>query len=86
MEPVARDCGEFITLQSYVRDTHGDTHRRYQVDIINAFRVERAQETEAWNRGGFDRIANGDRLLLWHGSRTTNFAGTFVFPESSLVS
>jgi poly [ADP-ribose] polymerase len=85
MEPVARDCGEFTTLQSYVRDTHGETHRHYQVDIINAFRVEREQETEAWNHSGFDRLANGERLLLWHGSRTTNFAGACVVSGSSLV-
>lgn len=35
----------------------------------------RAGETEAWAKAGFDQIPDGDRLLLWHGSRTTNFAG-----------
>ncbi|KAK7688276.1 hypothetical protein QCA50_008646 [Cerrena zonata] len=46
-----------------------------KVNIQNAYRVERQDETEAWLKAGFDKTADGDRLLLWHGSRTTNFAG-----------
>ncbi len=26
-------------------------------------------------KAGFDSVPDGERLLLWHGSRTTNFAG-----------
>ncbi|EEB97788.1 hypothetical protein MPER_02824, partial [Moniliophthora perniciosa FA553] len=43
--------------------------------IKAAFRVERAAETGAWKQAGFDQIKPGQRLLLWHGSRSTNFAG-----------
>jgi poly [ADP-ribose] polymerase len=38
----------------------------------------RASETEAWTKAGYQNLADGERLLLWHGSRTTNFAGTNV--------
>lgn len=37
--------------------------------------VIRAGETRAWNAKDYSNLPDGDRLLLWHGSRTTNFAG-----------
>ncbi|KAG5715912.1 Poly [ADP-ribose] polymerase 2-A [Termitomyces sp. T112] len=75
MKPVISDTQEFKTLEAYVRDTHGVTHRHFQVSVENAYRVERASETEAWNERKFSNLNGGERLLLWHGSRTTNFAG-----------
>jgi len=41
MEPVVTSSKEFSTLQAYVRDTHGETHRHFGVAVLNAFRVER---------------------------------------------
>jgi len=42
-------------------------------DLIRGFRQE---ETNAWNASpACSRLGDGDRLLLWHGSRSTNFAG-----------
>jgi hypothetical protein len=37
--------------------------------------VQRETETQAWNKSGFNKLKDGERLLLWHGSRSTNFAG-----------
>ncbi|KAG6814431.1 hypothetical protein H0H92_007434 [Tricholoma furcatifolium] len=79
MQPVAKDSKEFKSLVAYARDTHGATHRNIQVTITNAYRVERASETEAWNNKKFGNLKGGERLLLWHGSRTTNFAGMTAF-------
>ncbi|KAH9836809.1 poly polymerase catalytic domain-containing protein [Rhodofomes roseus] len=75
MDPIARASKEFGALETYTRETHGATHRHYQVQVLNAFRVERQDETDAWMRAGNDKLADGERLLLWHGSRSTNFAG-----------
>lgn len=75
MTPVKQGSQEFQVLESYARDTHGETHRHLNVRIMNAYRVERAGEKVAWANRGFDSIGDGERLLLWHGSRTTNFAG-----------
>jgi len=75
MDPIGRSTVEFQMLEAYARDTHGATHRHYSVNVLNAFRVERQGETEAWVNSGFDNLGSGERLLLWHGSRTTNFAG-----------
>ncbi len=35
----------------------------------------RSHEKEAWKHDGWDDLQDGERLLLWHGSRTANFAG-----------
>ncbi|KAJ7748474.1 poly polymerase catalytic domain-containing protein [Mycena maculata] len=75
MMPIQRKSGEFKVLEEYVRDTHGHTHSHIKANITNAYRVERAGETAAWKKAGYDNMADGDRLLLWHGSRSTNFAG-----------
>ncbi|KAG6837207.1 hypothetical protein H0H93_013075 [Arthromyces matolae] len=75
MAPVKSTSKEFKTLQTFVRDTHGDTHRQYSVQVLNAYRVEREAETTAWNKKNFGDLEGGERLLLWHGSRTTNFGG-----------
>ncbi|KAF8917558.1 Poly polymerase [Mucidula mucida] len=39
------------------------------------FCLTRSHETEAWKHDGWDDLQDGERLLLWHGSRTANFAG-----------
>lgn len=75
MDPIARASREFRALETYTRDTHGATHRHYGVQVLNAFRVEREGETRAWVDAGYGGLEGGERLLLWHGSRTTNFAG-----------
>lgn len=41
MDPVAPGSKEFTALEMYTRDTHGATHQHYQVQVQNAFRVER---------------------------------------------
>jgi poly [ADP-ribose] polymerase 2/3/4 len=35
--------------------------------------VSRDCETDAFERRGFNNLPSGDRLLLWHGSRTGNY-------------
>ncbi|KAJ3724305.1 poly polymerase catalytic domain-containing protein [Lentinula guzmanii] len=75
MDPVARNSNEFKMLEKYMTDTHGKTHGHIKTKIRNVYRVERSTETEAWKKAGNDTLKNEERMLLWHGSRTTNFAG-----------
>ncbi|KAJ3481381.1 hypothetical protein NLI96_g7694 [Meripilus lineatus] len=75
MDVVNPKTAEFKALERYTQDTHGATHSHYKVKVENAFRVERQDETDAWLKAGNDSLGEGERLLLWHGSRTTNFAG-----------
>ncbi|KAG8814974.1 hypothetical protein FRC17_000908 [Serendipita sp. 399] len=75
MDPIDSASSEFRKLQEYVTNTHGATHSSYSAIIKRAFRVERHDEAKRWEDAGHDKLAAGERLLLWHGSRSTNFAG-----------
>ncbi|KIY45292.1 PARP-domain-containing protein, partial [Fistulina hepatica ATCC 64428] len=75
-EPIPRGSTEWDALAAYARDTHGSTHSHLSVELNRCSESSgNASETEAWQNGGFDKLKAGERLLLWHGSRTTNFAG-----------
>lgn len=71
IDVVSRDSDEFDLLSAYLRHTHADTHRNYDLEIINIFKVNRDLEGKRYEP--FKNLHN--RKLLWHGSRTTNFAG-----------
>ncbi|KAJ7257005.1 PARP-domain-containing protein [Mycena rebaudengoi] len=72
--PIQHHTREHIAINKYMHDTEVQ-NSFYDVDIVNLFRVERESETRSWNRAGHDQLAYGERLLLFHGSRSTNFAG-----------
>ncbi|XP_055820812.1 poly [ADP-ribose] polymerase 2 isoform X1 [Solanum dulcamara] len=61
----------FGQIESYMKNTHAKTHSSYAVDIVQIFRASRDGETERFQK--FSDMSN--RMLLWHGSRLTNWAG-----------
>jgi poly [ADP-ribose] polymerase len=68
IEPVSRSSAEFKTVQEYVDNTFKGTPPK----IIDVFALERDGEHSRFADVG----ANiGNRKLLWHGSRLTNFVG-----------
>ncbi|KAI5680455.1 hypothetical protein M9H77_01682 [Catharanthus roseus] len=71
LTPIDVDSQEFSMIQKYVINTHAKTHLDYTVDIVQIFRVSREGETERFQK--FSKT--GNRMLLWHGSRLTNWAG-----------
>ncbi|KAH7104705.1 PARP-domain-containing protein, partial [Auriculariales sp. MPI-PUGE-AT-0066] len=73
IEPVT-GVKEREALVRYARETHGKTHH-IKCDLIHAFRVGRDSEETAWQSAGWGKLGPGERKLLWHGSRSTNFAG-----------
>ncbi|KAH7344899.1 poly polymerase catalytic domain-containing protein [Rhizoctonia solani] len=75
IDPVARGSSEWGAIANYISGTHGATHSSYHGELRNLFRVERNGETENWNNAGWDKLGDGEKMLLWHGSRSTNFAG-----------
>ncbi|XP_044760388.1 poly [ADP-ribose] polymerase [Coccinella septempunctata] len=62
---------EFEIIQEYVKNTHAETHQSYELEIVDIFDVKRQGEEKRFKP--FKKLHN--RMLLWHGSRTTNFAG-----------
>ncbi|KAH9786465.1 poly (ADP-ribose) polymerase 2 [Citrus sinensis] len=72
LTPLEVDSLEFSLIANYLLNTHAKTHSAYSVDIVQIFRVEREGETERF-RKQFSNSKN--RMLLWHGSRLTNWTG-----------
>lgn len=62
---------EYEVIQEYVKNTHAATHNYYDLEIEEVFVVKRQGEDQRFKP--FKKLHN--RKLLWHGSRTTNFAG-----------
>lgn len=71
LTPLEVDSLEFSLIANYLLNTHAKTHSAYSVDIVQIFRVEREGETERFRK--FSNSKN--RMLLWHGSRLTNWTG-----------
>ena len=56
-------------VEEYVRNTHAKTHSQYKLKVTHVFRASRDGEAVA------HRSKLGNRQLLWHGSRLTNWVG-----------
>ncbi|CAN4128299.1 unnamed protein product [Withania somnifera] len=69
--PVEFGSQEFLMIEKYMKNTHAKTHSGYAVNIVQVFRASRDGETERFQK--FSDTSN--RMLLWHGSRLTNWAG-----------
>ncbi|XP_063974241.1 poly [ADP-ribose] polymerase isoform X2 [Diachasmimorpha longicaudata] len=66
-----RESKEFKIIEEYVTNTHAATHTMYNLDIQDVFVIKRQGEEKRFKP--FRKLPN--RKLLWHGSRTTNYAG-----------
>lgn len=71
MEPLDKSSEEFKRLCDFVKNTHAATHKQYDLVVEEVFKIEREDEADRY--APFKDLHN--RQLLWHGSRTTNFAG-----------
>eukprot|EP00668_Euglena_longa_P011997 GGOE01014420.1.p1 GENE.GGOE01014420.1~~GGOE01014420.1.p1 ORF type:complete len:938 (-),score=354.46 GGOE01014420.1:309-2801(-) len=71
LEPVDKESDEFKLIAKYVKNTHGSTHTTYTLEVEDLFRMAREGEEELFkpNKG------DANRMLLWHGSRLTNWVG-----------
>lgn len=71
LTPLDVHSEEFSMIEKYTKNTHAKTHSNYDVDIIQIFKVSREGEAEGFEK--FSKTKN--RMLLWHGSRLTNWTG-----------
>ncbi|XP_043465217.1 poly [ADP-ribose] polymerase [Leptopilina heterotoma] len=71
IDVMSKDSEEFKVIQQYVKNTHAATHQQYELEIEDIYIVKRQGEDRRYKP--FKKLHN--RKLLWHGSRTTNFAG-----------
>ncbi|KAL5859136.1 hypothetical protein ACOSQ3_000435 [Xanthoceras sorbifolium] len=71
LTPLEVDSKEFSMITKYMQNTHAKTHSSYTVDIVQIFRVEKDGEDERFKKFSISK----NRMLLWHGSRLTNWTG-----------
>lgn len=69
--PLAPNSGEWNIINDYIKNSHGPTHSAYTLSIESIFKIDRNGEEDAFR----SCTVKTNRKLLWHGSRTTNFAG-----------
>jgi hypothetical protein len=58
-------------IDTYLQNTHAATHSSYSLELIDLFEIERDGEEERFRP--FEM--NHNRMLLWHGSRLSNWVG-----------
>ncbi|CAF0966371.1 unnamed protein product [Rotaria sordida] len=71
IESIEKNSEEFKRIEQYMINTHAATHNSYTLKLKELFRIAREGEDKCFEK--WEQIKN--RQLLWHGSRTTNFAG-----------
>ncbi|KAL8262051.1 hypothetical protein R6Q59_026100 [Mikania micrantha] len=72
MVPLPHDSEDYWLVEKYLQTTHAPTHTDWALELEEVFTVER--------RGEFDKFSPyknklKNKMLLWHGSRLTNFVG-----------
>ncbi|KAK9067559.1 hypothetical protein SSX86_011670 [Deinandra increscens subsp. villosa] len=72
MVPLPHDSEDYRLVEKYLQTTHAPTHKDWALELEEVFTVER--------RGEFDKFSPyknklKNKMLLWHGSRLTNFVG-----------
>lgn len=64
--PIAKDSNEFQLFCDIVQNTHGPTHKKYTLEVLEIFKVVRdGEDKRFWQQ-------LGNTMLLWHGSRLMN--------------
>ncbi|KAB2602252.1 poly [ADP-ribose] polymerase 1-like [Pyrus ussuriensis x Pyrus communis] len=72
IDPIPHDSEDYRLIEKYLLTTHAPTHTDWSLELEEVFALER--------EGEFDKFAPyrkklKNRMLLWHGSRFTNFVG-----------
>ncbi|CAM4783524.1 unnamed protein product [Rotaria magnacalcarata] len=68
LNPINKTDEIYKLIDDYLQSTHAATHQLYKMQIEDVFEVDREGEKDSFNN-------IGNKMLLWHGSRLTNFAG-----------
>jgi poly [ADP-ribose] polymerase len=69
ISPLDKNTPTYQLLLKYVANTHAATHTAYRLNVLDIFELEKEVELGRYT----SHIPN--KMLLWHGSRLTNFVG-----------
>lgn len=68
IKALEKDSTDFKLLEKYLQTTQGKTHTQFKMEVLEIFTVKKEKE--------YSRFKDvGNRMLLWHGSRMSNWAG-----------
>ncbi|GMH02358.1 hypothetical protein Nepgr_004197 [Nepenthes gracilis] len=70
--PLPHDSEDYRLIEKYLLTTHAPTHTEWALELEDVFLLEREGEYDKFSPY---REKLGNRMLLWHGSRLTNFVG-----------
>jgi len=69
MRPIDKSDKKYKMICDYITNTHGSTHTAYSLDVLDIFEISREPDESRFKTN----IKN--RMLLWHGSRLSNYCG-----------
>nr|XP_055057622.1 poly [ADP-ribose] polymerase 2 isoform X2 [Misgurnus anguillicaudatus] len=69
LQPLDSDSNEYKVIEKYLHSTHAPTHTDYTMTVLDIFTVDREGEKDSF----LSQLDN--RMLLWHGSRLSNWVG-----------
>ncbi|XP_078393741.1 poly [ADP-ribose] polymerase 2, partial [Cetorhinus maximus] len=67
LQPLEHTASEFKLIEKYLQTTHAATHNDYTMKLLEVFDMEKDGEGDVF------RTDLGNRQLLWHGSRLSNW-------------
>ena len=56
-------------INRFIENTHAATHDKYKIQMMGIFQVQREEEVKRYRKD----IKN--KVMLWHGSRLSNYVG-----------
>ncbi|XP_022343274.1 poly [ADP-ribose] polymerase 2-like isoform X2 [Crassostrea virginica] len=68
MKPMDKSSQDFKMINEYLQNTHATTHNQYKMQIEDVFELEKENEADQF-------VDHSNKMLLWHGSRLTNWVG-----------
>ncbi|KAK4482324.1 hypothetical protein RD792_009477 [Penstemon davidsonii] len=72
ISPLPHDSEDFHVIEKYLHTTHAPTHTEWALELEEVFCLEREGELDKYAPY---RAKLKNKMLLWHGSRLTNFIG-----------
>ncbi|KAL8548020.1 hypothetical protein ACS0TY_007353 [Phlomoides rotata] len=72
VSPLSHDSEDFRLIEKYLHNTHAPTHTEWALELEEVFSLERDGEMDKYAPY---RAKLKNKMLLWHGSRLTNFVG-----------
>ncbi|PON62587.1 Poly [ADP-ribose] polymerase [Parasponia andersonii] len=70
--PIPQDSADYELIEKFLLSTHAPTHTDWSLELEEVFSLEREGEYDMFTP---NRQKLGNKMLLWHGSRLTNFVG-----------